>query len=254
MLVNGVNCDIYVGKGAGKQLLNNMRNATKSIQIVSPYLSPFLISELIQFNNRNLKIELITTDNIEDYRSTEKQNIIKLIKQSRKTDEIALAKRQKWKSIKRILTFSTIGLLIAIASISFITGDFRFLLFGTVPILIALFAIDRLSKMIDNKRIYNYWYSQLFPFKVFISPYQSKASNTFIHSKIYIIDDKIAYLGSLNFTSSGTKHNYETRIRTEDLNAIRELKFEFNHLWNDFKIPERDIQAWGSHLYPEPIN
>ncbi len=67
MFYNGANCDIYIGKGAGKKLLNDIRNARKSVKIVSPYLSPFLITELINFRKRNLEVELITTDNIEDF-------------------------------------------------------------------------------------------------------------------------------------------------------------------------------------------
>ena len=83
---------------------------------------------------------------------------------------------------------------------------------------------------------------------------KNKLSDTFIHSKIYLIDEKIAYLGSLNFTSSGTKHNYETRIRTEDPNAIQEVKEEINQLMNHSYLPERDLQLWGKQLYREPMN
>jgi len=87
-----------------------------------------------------------------------------------------------------------------------------------------------------------------------MSPDKNELSDTFIHSKIYLIDDKIAYMGSLNFTSSGTKHNYETRIRTEDASAIKEIKDEFYQLMNNFHLPERDIQRWGRELYVEAIN
>ena len=107
---------------------------------------------------------------------------------------------------------------------------------------------------IKNKRIYFYWYSQLFPFKVYMSPNTTDMRDTFIHGKIYLIDDQIAYLGSLNFTASGTKHNYETRIRTTDPKAIKEIKEEFNQLLNHSNLPERDIQYWGKQLYKEPIN
>ena len=51
-----------------------------------------------------------------------------------------------------------------------------------------------------------------------------------------------------------TRHNYETRIRTEDLNAIKRIKEEFNQLMNHSRLPERDIQMWGKQLYKEPIN
>ncbi len=55
MFYNGANCDIYIGKGAGKKLLHDIRNAKASIKIVSPYLSPFLISKLISCQKQNLE-------------------------------------------------------------------------------------------------------------------------------------------------------------------------------------------------------
>ncbi len=94
MFYNGANCDIYIGKGAGKKLLNDIRNARNSIKVVSPYLSPFLITELINFRKRNLDVELITTDNIEDFYGNYDKNIHKLINQNRETDEIAVEKRE----------------------------------------------------------------------------------------------------------------------------------------------------------------
>ncbi len=57
MFYNGAKCDIYIGKGAGKKLLLDIRNARKSIKIVSPYLSPFFISELISIRKRDLEVE-----------------------------------------------------------------------------------------------------------------------------------------------------------------------------------------------------
>ncbi|MBL6643252.1 MAG: phospholipase D family protein [Flavobacteriaceae bacterium] len=205
----------------GKKLLNDIRSARKSIRIVSPYLSPLLISELINFRKRNLEVELITTDNIEDFYGNYVKNILQLIIQNRETNIEAVEKREKWSGISKILTYINIGLY---------------------------------KNKIKNKRIYFYWYSQLFPFKVYMSPNTTDMSDTFIHGKICLIDDQIAYLGSLNFTASGTKHNYETRIRTTDPKAIKEIKEEFNQLLNHSNLPERDIQYWGKQLYKEPIN
>lgn len=87
-----------------------------------------------------------------------------------------------------------------------------------------------------------------------MSPDKHPHSDTFIHGKIYIIDDAIVYMGSLNLTISGTKHNYETRIRTTDYEAIKKVKDEFYDLFYNSSIPEVNIQSWGSHLYQEPIN
>lgn len=253
MFYNGANCDIYIGKGAGKKLLNDIRNAKTSIKIVSPYLSPFLISELINFRKRNLRVELITTDNIEDFYGSYKKNIHKLIIQNRKTDNEAVAQREKWKDINKILLYIDIGLLLLIIGLAYFLRDIK-VAFGLIPIGVILLIIKLYKNKIKNKRIYSYWYSQLFPFKVYMSPDTTELSDTFIHGKIYLIDDHIAYLGSLNFTASGTKHNYETRIRTTDPKAIKEIKNELHQLLNHSNLPERDIQYWGKQLYKEPIN
>ncbi|MDD2278204.1 MAG: hypothetical protein PHI03_11855 [Bacteroidales bacterium] len=92
MYYNGAICDIYIGKGAGKKLLIDIRNAKTTIKIVSPYLSPSLISELIKLQKRNLEIELITTDNIENFYGNYENNIHQLIIQNRLTDYKAVKK------------------------------------------------------------------------------------------------------------------------------------------------------------------
>lgn len=253
MFYNGAKCDIYIGKGAGKKLLTDIRNAKKSVKIVSPYLSPFLIKELINFRKRDLEVELVTTDNIEDFYGNYERNIHKLINQNREIDNIAVEKREKWKDISKILTYIGFGLFTILIGIAYLLKDTK-VAFGLIPIFIIFLVIKLYKNKIKNTRIYSYWYSQLFPFKVYMSPDQNKLSDTFIHSKIYLIDDQIAYLGSLNFTSSGTKHNYETRIRTKDSNAIKEIKEEIYQLTNHSHLPERNIQFWGRQLYKEPIN
>lgn len=66
---------------------------------------------------------------------------------------------------------------------------------------------------------------------------------------MYLIDDEIAYLGSLNLTANGTKNNYETRIRIIDPVAVGELAEEFDALLNNVNIPELDVTEWGKELY-----
>jgi phosphatidylserine/phosphatidylglycerophosphate/cardiolipin synthase-like enzyme len=253
MFYNGANCDIYIGKGAGRKLLNDMRNAKKSIKVVSPFLSPFLIKELINFKKRNLEVELITTDNIEDYFGKYQKNIHKLIIQNREVDKGAVEKREKWKEISKILSYINFGLVVVLIAIAYYLKDEK-IVFGAIPIVVMFFIIRFYKTKIKNKRIYFYWYSQLFPFKVYKSPDSTNLSDTFIHGKIYLIDDQIAYLGSLNFTASGTKHNYETRIRTTDPIAVQEIKQELYQLMHHSGLPERNIQYWGKQLYREPIN
>ncbi len=78
---NGANCDIYIGKGAGKKLLDDISIAKRNVKLISPYLSPFLIKELIYLYTKGINIHLITTDNIEDFYGSYEKNIHKLINQ-----------------------------------------------------------------------------------------------------------------------------------------------------------------------------
>ncbi|WP_209403794.1 phospholipase D family protein [Pseudozobellia sp. WGM2] len=103
-------------------------------------------------------------------------------------------------------------------------------------------------------RIYSYTYSSLFPFKVYIAPDAHRINDMFIHGKIYIIDGYTAYLGSLNFTESGTKYNYETRVRVTDVEAVQKINAEFEELYHHESLAFIGIEEWGSYQDPEPLN
>ncbi|MFH6995887.1 phospholipase D-like domain-containing protein [Flavobacterium sp. FlaQc-48] len=254
MFFNGANCDIYIGKGAGKKLLEDISNAKKSVKVISPYLSPSLINELIRLHSKGIEISLITNDNIEDYYRDSEKNIYKLIIQKSIVDENAQKLRNKWINLEEILRYSFLGLSAILVFALFLFKNPK-LLFILFPILLLLIIRKTYIKKIKNKRIYNYQYSQLFLFKVYISSQNANTnSNTLIHSKIYIIDDETVFMGSLNFTYSGTKNNYETRIRTIDKIAVDKIVLEYNELFYHSGYPERNIRDWGKELYGEPIN
>ena len=78
-------------------------------------------------------------------------------------------------------------------------------------------------------RTYYYQYSWRFPIKILLSG----ISNKYVHSKIYIIDDKIAYVGSMNFTERGMRYNHEVRMKTKDEEVVGKLSTEFDSLFTD---------------------
>ncbi len=253
MFYNNAKCDIYIGKGAGKKLMHDIDNATRSVKIISPFLAPFLIKKLIDLHNRNIHVELITTDDIEDYQGDKERNIHKLIIQQKHTNEKARLIRKRMR-IVRFIVFLLVFLLAGfiawhIYNVKEVYSIRHIILIMGISILIGWF----LSIKIKNKRIFTYSYKQLFPFKVFLSPKNHYDSNTYFHSKMYIIDDNIAYLGSLNFTRSGTQNNYETRIRTTDGEAVKKIVEEFNTLFYDNNAPERNIQLWDNVYILNPL-
>lgn len=250
---NNAVCDIYMGKGAGAKLMQDIRNAKKNVKIVSPYLSPFLIKELIFLHSRGINIKLITSDEIEDFYGYEK-NIHKLIIQNKHVDQKAKETRDNLESLSGTLLFAMIGLAVVLFPLMYLLNDLKYGL-GFIIVVLIFFARDSVVKKIKNTKVYHYTYKQLFPFKVFVSPNNGNSFNkTFIHSKIYVIDDEIAYLGSLNFTGSGVKENHETRIRTTDINAVQKIIEEVKDLFFNSNLAERDIQFWGSQLYDESGN
>jgi phosphatidylserine/phosphatidylglycerophosphate/cardiolipin synthase-like enzyme len=77
---------------------------------------------------------------------------------------------------------------------------------------------------------------------------------TFVNSKIYIIDDQIAYLGSTDFTRAGFRDQHETVFRIMDKTTVHCIYKEINGLLSDQNRLFRDINFIGRHIYPEPIN
>ncbi|UZT97318.1 phospholipase D family protein [Chryseobacterium fluminis] len=250
---NNALCDIYIGKSAGAKLMQDIRNAKSNVKIVSPYLSPFLIKELIDLHSRGIRIRLITSDEIEDFYGYDK-NIHKLIIQHKHVDEKAKEKRDSLVTLSGTLLFAMIGLGVVLLPLMYLLNNFK-PAYGFILVVLMFFVRDSVVKKIKRTKVYHYTYKQLFPFKVFVSPNSGNSFNkTFIHSKIYIIDDEVAYMGSLNFTGSGVRDNHETRIRTSDPNAVAKITEEVKEIFYHSNLVERDIQFWGSQLYEEPDN
>lgn len=253
MYFNRAICDVYIGTGAGKKLMEEIANAKRSVKIVSPFLSPFLVKKLIDLHYRGVEVHLITMDAIEDFNGDRQKNLHQLIIQDRNIDKEAETARLKWINRKRWLYFFLIVMILVLGVIAYNMQD-RMVLWGGIPLLLFWLLIRNYTSKIRNAKIYQYSYRQLFPFKVFTTPESNSFSHPFIHGKMYLIDDEIAYLGSLNFTGNGTRNNYETRIRITDRIAVKELMGEFDDLFNNEDYPERELAAWGRELYWEVEN
>lgn len=253
MYYNRTICDLYVGTGAGRKLMDDLLNAKRSIKVMSPYMSPSLVRKLIDLHYRGVEVQLITMDNIEDFYVDRQRNIHQLISQKIYIDEKAKALRSKLILRKRWLYLLLWTLIMAVMAMAVMMGE-HLILWSGMPLILLWLLIRNYTKRIRNAKIYLYSYRQLFPFRVFKTPLNNSYSHPFIHGKLYLIDDEIAYLGSLNFTANGTRNNYETRIRITDKKAVRELLLEFEHLFRNQDYPERDLAEWGRELYGEVGN
>lgn len=234
-------------------MLKEIGNAQNSVKISSPYLSPALIKELIWLHNKEVKVSLITSDHLEGGNRKLEESIKPLIVQHQKLDERANRIRNRFINLEKILKWGSVLLLIGIIGITFLTGNWPYLFSLILPIV--LFLISRIFRRKKKSTlIFTYDYKSLFPFKVFVTPDSNRINSKFIHGKIYIIDGQTAYLGSLNFTESGTKYNYETRIRVTDEEAVKKINAEFDELYEDPEMAYFGIQEWGRQLYYETLN
>lgn len=242
-----------MGTGAGTKLLKEIGNAQHSVNIISPYLSPKMIAELVWLHNKGVKVRLITSDTLGNASRKHLESIQKLVVQLRTLDQDAQRKRQRWMSLERWLTYGGILLAIVLVGLFWVIKNPFFSLGFALPIL--LYGISKnLKQKIRSKQIYQYSYSALFPFRAFIAPDKNRINNKFIHGKVYSIDGHTAYMGSLNFTESGTKYNYETRVRVTNIDAIQEIDAEFDALFHDPDLAFFGPAEWGKSLYAEPIH
>jgi len=231
---------ISIGRGYGAEILNIVKNAKKSVKIVSPYLSASYLDELVNLNKKNVEITLITSDNLTEQNSNYAFDDSKVIKQEKIINKEA---KQKKKNLKY---FSISLLLIGFVSLSFLILSLP-LIFISV-ILITLGVILAIANYFIQE--YNYKYHSIFRLKVFDSHSGDKPwSTSLIHSKIFIVDDKICYLGSANFTYSGFKTHYETIVKVEDEIAINKILNEVESLFNSNELKSKDIQEWGKEIY-----
>ena len=78
----------------------------------------------------------------------------------------------------------------------------------------------------------------------------------FLHSKNYLVDDKIAVIGSINLDYRSLVHSYECGVWMYDTPAIIELKEDFNDLKKvSIKIEKNKIRLkWYEKLVYQLIS
>lgn len=233
---------IYIGRNAGEEILQKLKGATREIKIVSPYLTASYIEELVALQKRGIKVTLITSDNLEqgdgNYSDLTHTDIIK---QKRIVHERLKERRDTgvmWSAISYVLVLPFIFFSIYLAILSAILSTVALITFYTT-------------------KIYSYEYYSIFRLRVFNSYYgnrdlRERRGTHLVHSKVFVIDDRIAFVGSVNFTYSGMKNNYETAVKVEDRHAVHKISREVDDLFNSKSRNFKPISEWGRELYAEP--
>ena len=239
MITHSTSDDIYIGRGAGKRLKGELDKAQKSVKIISPYLTPSYVEDLISLSKKGVEVTLITSNDVEqgdgNYSSFTHTD---LIKQKRHTDEEEKELRSKG------MKYSLIGLVLPI-----LLFYLSYYLIAGVSLVVVGFVFYHFY----DKRIYSYSYYSPIKLKVVPDEYHDRDNGRFfIHSKVYVIDGRVAYLGSVNYTYKAFKSNYETITRISSQKAVWDISKEVDRLFNDNVVGSKDIEEWGQELYPEP--
>jgi phosphatidylserine/phosphatidylglycerophosphate/cardiolipin synthase-like enzyme len=232
MEINSYHDKIILGRGKGMEIMDTIKKAKRSVKVVSPYLSPDYIKELVKLHHQGKSVCLITCDNIETNRWSDFK-VSDLIKVEKIEDK-------RLKNFKKNAFFSSIVLFI-VSIITFSLSNFLdiFFLISAVLVVISLvlFVIG-LSTKEDKYRYYPIFKLKVFDSKSGINPH----STNLVHSKIFIVDEEIAYLGSMNFTYSAFKTHYETVIKVMDKNAVLEISKEVDNIFESNVIKEKSFE------------
>src|SRR3989344_6755560 len=226
---------IYIGRQAGKEIHEKIKNAKSSVKIVSPYLSPDYMKDLIDLHKKRVKITLVTCDKIEcnSYSTFKPSDLVN--KEEFYNEKAGKLNKSLFKSFIWMLIIS-IGLAIP----AFVFPRL-FILAGIIFVLSIISLIS--SEVISEK---SFKYEPIFRIKVFDSSSGKNPKSTeLIHSKIFVIDEEVAFLGSVNFTYSGFKTHYETTIKVEDKIAVKDISQEVEKLYNSQDLRTKSVEEWG---------
>jgi phosphatidylserine/phosphatidylglycerophosphate/cardiolipin synthase-like enzyme len=250
---------IHLGTSAARQLLQDIKTAGQEVWVLSPCLSAEQMQLLLGLHRRGVRLTLVTSvsrnaiGNVEGYDFRKE-----LIKRVRKKDPEAAQKKDSLKNLLGLLWLLLIGLAAITSWTYYFYHIYVPLTFGTLTFISAAM-IYATFRELHHTRDYYFSYRTIFPIRVFIDPGNPLIQNNsrhFLHARAFIIDEKVAYLGSAEFTCSGLGENYESIIRAEDQEAISELKAEIRRLCRgqteamDFV----DIEEWGRMVYEEPVS
>lgn len=243
--------EVYIGQSCGKQLNCDIQNAKSEVLIISPYVDESKIDDLIKLKKNGINVKIAFSS----LRQEQKHSVLrKLIHQNQTTN--IKAKERKEKNEKLLIGFGIALLLLGIYSIYVIyRSNFEKHILNNYSQIafISFIGCYFIKKEIDKVRkvnIYNYSYSENINFKYLSS---SQEKGMFIHSKIYVIDKKIAYIGSLNFTNNGFISNFETRVRITNTDRINDLIGFINSIFEDDYTFENNKIWWlGPQVFSEP--
>lgn len=236
-ILNGA---LRLGVGVGSDLRKRLRRATKSIYVLSPYLSSSLVEDLLAAQRKGVQVHLLTSDS---------QSVLD-----------ALREKQLYRKLlhqhKTALPAQTILKLVALLVLGLLTMLSFGATFNRSPWFAVLSALGLAAFIIALRlRTTLTTYTPTFTsFAVFCSQEGVLATKErgsvrrLVHAKVFIVDDTV-YLGSLNLTYRGFHSNYESLVEIADPAVAQAITAELDKLRTSKDLAMAELTELGDRLY-----
>ena len=230
--------ELSIGWSAGSELYHKMKNARASVRVVSPYLDEPLVDCLLTLRGQGVVVDLAIMEDFASSRVKKHKIATKLVSQTPSRDESAVTRR------RRGMLGSALGGVGAAGIAIGLNGVFPWAPLGwfLLPVAAIVFAIYR------RRGIYRYNYAWTLGDTIILpSHYQSDTECPFVHAKVYVIDSEVAFLGSLNFTTTGMFDNFETCFRVDNPDDVRAIESLINSQISEIEswsLAPSDVGAW----------
>jgi phosphatidylserine/phosphatidylglycerophosphate/cardiolipin synthase-like enzyme len=237
--------DVFVGTGAGSPIYHDIREARHSVRVISPYLGSHLVEVLLACQARGVAVTAIVSNDAGNAQDLARQLVVQ---------DVQLDDERKRVSRYGSM-FSAAAVVVAVGMLVWAVVD-QSLSRGAVALVVGVLAISSLL-LFRRLAVYLYSYGYRLPgLRVVPSPrcypYGARdAAPPFVHAKLYVIDDRVAYLGSANFTTSGLFDNLEAMVRLKSSEAVGALAQYVDELHAAGPFPAYPPALWARPFFHE---
>ena len=243
---------VYIGPQAGRPVERLIEQATASITVVSPFVSARYLRQLLEKQREGVQVTLVCHQ-ISGLGAGKLLTYDALIEQSaRRIDRSHTLRTYGLASCSLLAAFTMIFIVgLAMLWPHVVTTNVSFLTITGIVVWLGVLAMA--GRYFWRLKTYSYTYASKLASFCWLGDYEAFSDFDTFHAKLYIIDQKTAFVGSLNFTNSGMTNNIETRVDIRDEKAARILDERARHY--ALTTPVRvDLQRFGSRIFHEPPN
>lgn len=258
------NVEFSFGKGVGDQIYDAINDAKHSVLVITPYISQGYIDFLLRKKEEGVNVSLVTTTDAQ--RGKLDEICKKIVVQHCVTDEKKMEFKKQAKNW--CLLSALVSLLIGFTGLVWHSFHNNFPLLKElnrfwhddtiliITIACALFFCYALYNKFHRIKVFSYFYSTKFPFVVVPSIYSKNIPSitpvleSFVHAKIYVVDNRDIFIGSVNLTKSGLRYNIESFVKISAHETVKEIVQEINSYLNKH-CKGVCINQLGANLYTE---